>query len=94
MFICIVDGLVTAYDLQSYQQLAQLGDSKGCTLFGIHEGSNLLFVGSKRKLTIYQWQGIGFAALKEFVTTETPRLIYCTANFAIIGYKKHFNQDM
>lgn len=86
----IVDGMVTTFDINSCQPISQLTDTKGCTLYTVHETSSLLFVALKRKLLVFQWTGAGFSLLRELVTAETPRALYAVVNCLLVGYKKHY----
>jgi len=88
--IGIVESMITTFDLYSCQPISQLTDTKGCTLYAVHETNSLLLVAGKRKLIVFQWNGAGFSLLREIVTAETPRTIYSVVNFVIIGYKKHY----
>lgn len=84
------------YDVNIGQQFAQLVDTKGCLCYAVHEASNTLAVGSKRKLAFYQKLGQAFVLQKEFTTLETPRVIYelTSVNAVVVGYKRHYEMVM
>lgn len=70
-FICIVESLLTAYDLHTYELICQVPETKGCTNFSAHERSSSLVVATaKMRLAVYLWQGN--ARLDELALPTNP----------------------
>lgn len=89
--IAIVDGCIQAYDPNTYRTMAALSETKGVTLFAVHERSNLLCAVTKRKVSTFGWQGQGFVALKEFTFPETPRGIACSDTSIMLGFRNSYS---
>lgn len=90
VLIGIIDGIITVYDINTLQVLCQLPETKGCTMFSISERNALLAVLNKKKLTLYLWQGTSFIVRKELNLPDVAKIILCTHNAVIAGYKKHY----
>lgn len=90
-FICIIEGMLTAYDLETYEMICQVSDTKGCTNFSAHERSSSLVVATaKKRLAVYLWQGSGFALRRELLLTDGPKFVVCLSKAVVLGYKKHY----
>ena len=50
MLICILDGMLTVFDVESMEIIQQLQASKGCVSYSIIETNNLLILVGKKKL--------------------------------------------
>jgi len=90
IIVGIIDGIIMVYDTQTCQCICQLLDSKNCTLFSVHEGSSIMAVANKRKVSFYSWQGQGFVPQREMVLGETPKFLHCISGAVIIGYRKTY----
>ena len=90
VLVGIVDDVIMVYDVNNFQCVSQLLDTKGCTNFSIHESSSLLCVSNKRKITLYSWQGSGFIPKREIGLSESPKFILCIPGAVITGAKKHY----
>ena len=86
----IIDGIITVYDVNTCQCVAQLLDTKGCTMYSVHESSTMLVVGNKRKISFYLWQGSGFMPQREVALNESPKFLQCLQGAVIVGYKKSY----
>jgi len=76
-FICIVESLLTAYDLQTYELICQVQETKGCTNFSAHERSSSLVVATaKTRLAVYLWHGEA-ASLDASQRLPFSRLHHC-----------------
>lgn len=51
----IVDGVITAYDMNTFLVKASLLDTKGCHTFAISDYNDILVVAHKKKISIYAW---------------------------------------
>lgn len=90
VLVGIVDDVIMVYDVNNFQCISQLLDTKGCTNFSVHETSSLLCVSNKRKITLYSWQGSGFIPKREIGLSESPKFILCIPGAVITGSKKHY----
>ena len=90
VLIGIIDGIITVYDINTLQVLCQLPETKGCTMFSISERNTLLAVLNKKKLTLYLWQGTNFIVRKELNLPDAAKIILCSHNAVIAGYKRHY----
>ena len=91
--IGIVDGMITAFDITSFQVKSQLLDTKGCHLFAINERSFTVVVINKKKMTLYAWQlgqNAGFVIRKEASLPDTPKALFYIQNAVIIGFKRSY----
>ncbi|KAJ1443435.1 hypothetical protein B484DRAFT_6762 [Ochromonadaceae sp. CCMP2298] len=85
--LCIVDGLVTAFDSQFYQPLGAITEQKGCHCFAVHEAGRFLLLAHRKKLMQYAWQGgqgqggqgqaSCFQLLREFTLADSPQSLLC-----------------
>jgi hypothetical protein len=50
VLICILDGMLTVFDVESMEIIQQLQASKGCVSYSIVETNNLLVLIGKKKL--------------------------------------------
>lgn len=89
--------MVTTFDLQSFQPKSVLPDTKGCTMFSLHEYNGVIAVANKRKVSLYAWaqpnakNASGFYLRKEMSgLPESPRNIVCITNGVIVAYKKSY----
>jgi hypothetical protein len=90
VLIGIIDGIIAVYDINTLQVLCQLPETKGCTMFSVSERNSLLAVLNKKKLTLYLWQGTNFIIKKELNLPDAAKVILCSHNAVITGYKKHY----
>lgn len=91
--LVVCDDTLSIYDLHSYACIAQLPETKGCSMLAIYEQSNLLVIGFKKKLSVYFWQHFNrsFHFQRDIVTSETIKVLTCIAsNSVIVGYKHHY----
>lgn len=89
LLIGIMDGVIVAYDLSSLQQVGYLPETKGCVLFSVHDKGSTLVVGSKKKISIYLWQGTGFVLRKDISLPESLKCLSClSSNVVIVGHKR------
>jgi tetratricopeptide (TPR) repeat protein len=91
VLVGIVDDVIMVYDINNFQCISQLLDTKGCQMFSLHEPSSMLCVTNKRKITLYSWQGSGFIPKREIALSETPKFILCVPGAVISGTKKHYD---
>ncbi len=79
------------YDSDNFTALGQINESKGALSFSVHEKSSLLCTLSKRKISLFLWQGFGFILRREIPLTETPKISYCLDGMIILGHKKNYD---
>ena len=100
--MCISDGYLMVFDLDTLQPLNPMPETKGANLFCVNERLSLLCVGIRHKFKLFSWQagvkGVlvgslasGFTLKKEFASPESPRALICTSGCIIVGYKKHYD---
>ncbi len=87
----IVEGFIVVYDSDNFTTLGQINESKGVTQFSVHEPSSLLCTISKRKVSLFLWQGFGFILRREIQLPDTPKMSYCMENMIILGHKKYYD---
>ena len=97
MLIAIVDGVVTAFDMATFQIKCTLPDTKGCHVFSVHEYNGIMAVANKRKISLYTWLSFsptnapGFYLRKEVSNlSELPKNIICVSNAIIVGFKRSY----
>jgi len=93
ILIGIVDGMITAFDINAFQVKSQLADTKGCHCFSINERNFSIVVANKKKITLYAWQlgqNAGFIVRKEATLPDTPRNIVYIQNVVILCYKRSY----
>ena len=54
VLICIIDHIVTIYDLQTHAMIASITDSKGCSMFTVQESTSTIAIVHKSKLILYK----------------------------------------
>lgn len=79
-----------SYDLQTFQLINQLPETKGCTSFAIHERSCMLAVINKKKLSLYLWQGTSFLLRREIPLSNEAKCLLCASNLVVVGYKRYY----
>ena len=52
VLIAHVEGFVQAFDLNTYRPMATLSETRGATIFTIHERSHLLCAVTKKKISV------------------------------------------
>jgi hypothetical protein len=85
-----MDGMVMAYDLQTFQLMSQLPETKGVIAFAIHEKSSMLAVLNKKKLSLYLWQGTSFLLRREITLSTEAKCLLCASNLVVVGYKRYY----
>ena len=84
--LCISDGYLMVYDLDTLQPLNPMPETKGANLFCVNERLSLLCVGIRHKFKLFSWQagvkGVlvgslasGFTLRREFASPESPRAL-------------------
>jgi MinD-like ATPase involved in chromosome partitioning or flagellar assembly len=105
LILGIVDGIVTAYDMNTFLVKATLLDTKGCHTFAISEYNDMLVVANKKKISVYSWStapniasaaagavSSGFILNKEAMNlSELPKSVTCIASSIIIGFKRTYD---
>lgn len=86
----ISDSFIVVYDSDNFTALGQINESKGVLSYSVHERSSLLCTISKRKVSLFLWQGFGFIMRREIPLSETPRISYCLDNMIVLGHKKWY----
>lgn len=105
VLICIIDHIVTIYDVHSHAMVASITESKGCSTFTVHESSSTIAIANKAKLIIYKRlsshstqkalttisKSFQFQFYKELSLNDTPRLIhFISKDTIVVGYKRHY----
>lgn len=93
MLICIIDGMITVFNLDTLEIFQQLAGSKGCTLYSTNEDTNLLLAAGKRKIDVYVWEDAhGLSHRREITLNESPKLVSCLSSgtAAILGHKRTY----
>ncbi|CAM9189087.1 unnamed protein product [Chrysoparadoxa australica] len=65
-------GELVAYNLQTSVPLASIPDARGASCFCVDEVARLLYVGSKKRLLVFSWQGVNAQLRREIALPETP----------------------
>ena len=94
-----MDSCLSAYDINTCRQLAQVADTKGAVLFAVHEASRSVTVVTKKKqLLVYGWAGglssSGPLAPKgpPLTLPDVPSCMCCAGETAVVvGYKKSYS---
>lgn len=86
----ISDSFMVVYDSDNFTALGQINESKGVLSYSVHERSSLLCTISKRKISLFLWQGFGFILRREIPLADTPRTCYCLDGVVVLGHKKWY----
>ena len=86
----ISDAFIVVYDSDNFTALGQINESKGVLSYSVHERSSLLCTISKRKISLFLWQGFGFILRREIPLADTPRTSYCLDGVVVLGHKKWY----
>ena len=86
--MCILDGMVTVFNLDSMALIQQLAGTKGCTVYSTNEQMNLLLAAGKKKIDLYVWEeSHGLVHKREIPLSDSPKLLCCLSSgtAAVVG---------
>jgi hypothetical protein len=86
----ISDSFIVVYDSDNFTALGQINESKGVLNYSVHERTSLLCTISKRKVSLFLWQGFGFIMRREIPLADTPRVSYCLDGMILLGHKRWY----
>ena len=95
MLLCIIDNVLTIYDLKTGSLLNDIQEMKGCLMYTFNINTSMLCVVFKKRISFFSWKKQGFiltfVELGEVNLNETPRMVYAIDTGVIVGYRKAFD---